>query len=265
MVSYFFGVYHWRHNIGSIVELFVSIALVTVGVMAIPSAVALTALIGLPLFVHAVLDMRKLFKPHPWRVDQHSFETLARHLPLDAATSIMELGCGTGRSFVGLAPYISCESDVIGVDRFDGRIIVGNSPRLAKRNARQAGLSVDVTAADATKLPFKTDSIDVVTISQVLHDLSESEANAILEDTYRVCKRGGVIGLIEHPLVADERFVSPEHWRESVEEAGFSIEHIETTPWKNETETTILTAVKDEARSDFQQERQHDSNKNPAQ
>lgn len=241
-MRYYFGLYHWRRHRMAVAELLVSVVAV-LATLAIGPRYSVVLLLGaLALGVHAVADLRTLFKPSPWHVDRDRFDRLAASLPLDTAGTVIDLGCGTGRSFVGLAPHLPAESRVIGVDRFDDHVILGNSPGLAERNAREAGVDVEVVTGDATALPFETDAADVVTISQVLHDLPEPAIRSFLREARRICHPDGSIGLVELPLVNDETAVSPEFWREAVETTGLTVTSMETVPWKGGQSKAIITA-----------------------
>lgn len=249
-MRYYFGLYHWRRHRMAVLELTVGLVIILATLVGSPRYSVALILGGLALGGHAVADLRTLFKPRPWHVDRDRFDRLAATLPLDNAGTVVDLGCGTGRSFVGLAPHLSAESTVIGVDRFDDEVILGNSPTLAERNARKAGEDVEIVTGDATALPLETDTVDVVIISQVLHDLPEPAIRSFLREVRRICHPGGTIGLVELPLVNDERSVSSDYWREAVETAGMTVTSMETVPWKGGQSKAIITARTNPSSSD---------------
>lgn len=242
-MPYYFGLYHWKRHRGALAELAIAIAAVFWSLARGRSERRLLLLGGLLLGLHSLTDLGTLFKPSPWSVDRERFDRLAANLPLEAADTVVDLGCGTGRSIVGLAPHLDPETTVIGVDRFDDDVILGNSPGLAERNARLAGVQVELVAGDATALPLATDSVDVVTISQVLHDLPEPVIRSFLQEVARICEPDGTVGIIELPLVNDEEHVSPDYWQGVIEAAGMTVESMETVPWKDGRSKAIITAT----------------------
>lgn len=143
-------------------------------------------------------------------------------------TSALDIGCGTGRSLVGLAPHIPERYSVIGLDVFDDRVILGNAPRLARRNARKAGLDATPIADDAVRLPLTEDSQGIITACRVLHDLPAEDVDRALREARRVCEPEGTLGVLELPITPDGIAVPPAaYWRDRVAEAGFDIETVE--------------------------------------
>jgi ubiquinone/menaquinone biosynthesis C-methylase UbiE len=78
----------------------------------------------------------------------------------------------------------------------------------------------------------------------MLHDLPENTARAALSEMCRVCASDGRIGLIELPLINDERPVSADFWQELVTDAGLEIETVRTLPWPGgEGDYTVVVAT----------------------
>ena len=223
---YNFGVYHWRRRLRTLC--------VAVG-MAVVSAVcwrreshdfrlfATVAMLG------AVLRggdaVRRVLSPPPWVVERYKYDALAAEMPLEGAQRLLDVGCGTGRSLVGLAPHLSESCAISGLDVFDDRIILGNGPALVRRNGRQAGIDVTPVVGDAARLPLASDSQDAVTACRVLHDLPASAVDPALSEARRVCAPDGRFGLLELPLTPDGVTTPPEeYWHAHVTGAGFDIE-----------------------------------------
>ncbi|WP_226481595.1 class I SAM-dependent methyltransferase [Natrinema amylolyticum] len=169
--------------------------------------------------------LRGLLSPPPWALERAKYDALAVRLPLAGADRILDVGCGTGRSLVGLARHVPPGSTVIGLDVFDDRIILGNGPALARRNGARAGLAVSPIIGDATALPFATGSIPVVTACRVLHDLERPAVDRTLREIHRVCEPNGTVGVLELPLVPAGVSADPErYWRDRISAAGFRID-----------------------------------------
>jgi SAM-dependent methyltransferase len=232
---YDFGLYHWRRR-GRRVALAVAAAVVALALRRAGRrsdgrgsrarrAVADVILVwGLYAAVAAV---RSLFDPFPWRVRAEKYRRLAAHLPTGNADRLLDVGSGTGRSLVGLAPALG-DVSVVALDVFDDRVILGNAPGLARRNAAAAGLDCDVVRGDAATLPFADGSVDVVTACRVLHDLPATAAERTLAEAYRVCEPGGTVGVLELPLPHDAGADPVDYWRGLVSDAGFDVTTVET-------------------------------------
>lgn len=100
----------------------------------------------------------------------------------------LDAGTGTGALAVALAPLVR---EVVGVDAV---------PELlahARRRADEAGLaSVELVQADVTRLPFDTESFDLVGCARVLHHVLHPEY--AVSELARVTRVGG------HVLVLDQ-------------------------------------------------------------
>jgi len=139
---------------------------------------------------------------------------------------VLDVGCGTGRSLVGLAPAIPDGCSVLAVDVFDDRIILGNGPQLATRNARLAGVDATAIRGDAARLPLGDEAVDVVTFCRLLHDLPATAARDALADARRVCALGGRIGVLALLYPHDENATPATYWRELVADAGFAVDAV---------------------------------------
>ncbi|QRV16395.1 class I SAM-dependent methyltransferase [Haloterrigena salifodinae] len=227
---YNFGVYHWRRRFRSIAAALVAAVLgVAVRRRTNDARVRLTAAgATIGAAVYAVRVLRRLLSPPPWALERAKYDALAVRLPLADADRVLDVGCGTGRSLVGLAPYVSPDADVLGFDVFDDRVILGNGPALARRNGTRASLAVTPVAGDSAALPFADDSIPVVTACRVLHDLEAPAADRTLREIRRVCDPDGALGVLELPLTPDGVSRHPEsYWTDRVTAAGFRIGSLE--------------------------------------
>jgi ubiquinone/menaquinone biosynthesis C-methylase UbiE len=228
---YNFGVYHWRRRLQ---RLFVAFLAVVFGSVAwrrghgrwVGRMFAIVTLTwGL---LTGTGTIRTLLNPPPWHVDRSKYEALATVLPLETADTVVDVGCGTGRSLVGLAPAIAADATVVALDVYDDRIILGNGPALARRNALEAGQSVVPVRGDAAALPVRDDAVDVLTACRVLHDLPKSAARAALRDAHRALAPDGSLGVLELSIPHDEGADPATYWRELLTDAGFTVTEQQT-------------------------------------
>lgn len=228
-MKYYFGLYHWRRRL---LRLTVVLA---VGLISSRLFLAenrqwkLVGLLGGGWTVwhgHDILDA--LLSPSPWSVE--TYKALANSLPIADADHIIDIGCGTGRSLVGLASAVPAACTVMGLDIFDNEIIRGNGPHLARQNARETGLAVNMLRGDATRLPIADGSQDVVTACRILHDLSADDAAKALDEAHRVCAPDGTLGVLELPIIHDDGIDPERYWKERVVAAGFTVEQVCRVP-----------------------------------
>lgn len=230
---YWFGLYHWRRRFRAVGEgLVTALAGVVLARRRSDRASRTLAAVAVALgCVRAGRALSTLLSPPPWRLERYKYDALARELPLADADRVLDVGCGTGRSLVGLAPRLSGSATVLGVDVFDDRVILGNAPRLARRNARRAGIAVEPIRGDASSLPVAADAVDVVTACRALHDLPAERHDAALGELRRVCRSDGAVGILELPIAPDGVDASPErYWRTRVADAGLAVRTVERVP-----------------------------------
>ncbi|WP_336343542.1 class I SAM-dependent methyltransferase [Halalkalicoccus ordinarius] len=222
---YYFGLYHWRERSRSLLLALCGLALAAVLRRSpVRGARFLGLFVALGSVDRASRPLSKLLRPAPWTLERYKYDALVAELPLEGASTVLDVGCGTGRSLVGLAPRIPDGCTVVGLDVFDDRVILGNAPLLARRNAREAGVDVTPVKGDAARMPVATDTQDVVTACRVLHDLPAEDVGPALREAHRVCAPGGTLGVLELPIVPDGVDDPEAYWRSRVAEAGFSVE-----------------------------------------
>jgi SAM-dependent methyltransferase len=230
MTRYNFGVYHWQRRFRSVLSGLG--ALFVAGVLWRSSSSRRLRSVAIVMTLGAVIRgervARRMLFPPPWAIERYKYDALTAHLPLERANHVLDIGCGTGRSLVGLAPHVSDTCRILGLDVFDDRVILGNAPALAQRNAQRAGIDATPVAGDAARLPLATDSHDVITACRVLHDLPASDIDRTLREAHRVCVPDGMLSILELPITPDGVSDDPAaYWRNRVKEAGFDIETME--------------------------------------
>ncbi|MDG4860437.1 demethylmenaquinone methyltransferase [Streptomyces sp. T-3] len=121
-------------------------------------------------------DVLSLGQARLWRKE------VARAVDARPAQKILDLAAGTATSSL---PFAQTGAYVVPCDFSLGMLQVGK-----KRNPH-----LPLTAGDATKLPFKDDVFDAVTISFGLRNVQETDQ--ALRELYRVTKPGGRVVICE--------------------------------------------------------------------
>lgn len=245
-VVYNFGVYHWRRRVRSALSAVgVSVAAALLGWRSSSRAVRVVATVAtIAALVRVTRVVSRALSPPPWALERYKYDALAARLPTERATHVLDVGCGTGRSLVGLAPHLPTSCVVVGLDVFDDRVIFGNAPGLARRNGSRANIDVTPLVGDAARLPVATESQDLVTMCRVLHDLPQEAIDPALRDARRVCAPNGVLGILELPIVPGKIDRDPEeYWRERVLAAGFEIRTLDRVDRRGHDEPYIVIAA----------------------
>jgi len=226
---YFFGVYHWRERLRRIVG---SLLLLVASVVAFRRGRRTLRAVAVGIAAGACYRggdaARRLCSPPPWALDRRKYDALGSILALDGADRVLDVGCGTGRSLVGLAPHLPDGASVVGCDVFDDRVILGNGPALARHNGALAGVDVSPVGGDAARLPFADEAFDAVTACRVLHDVPKADRDAAFAELRRVCADDGAVGLLELPITPDGVDDHEAYWRECLAAAGLAVDRVVT-------------------------------------
>ena len=137
-------------------------------------------------------DVLSLGQDRRWRKE------VAKAVDARPAQKVLDLAAGTATSSL---PFARTGAYVVPCDFSLGMLQVGK--------ARHSWLPF--TAGDATRLPFKDDTFDAVTISFGLRNVQDTDA--ALREMYRVTRPGGRVVICEfsHPTWAPFRTVYTEY------------------------------------------------------
>ncbi len=114
-----------------------------------------------------------------------------RHLRLNTSSTVLEIGCGTGR----LTRWLyRCAARVIAFD------IAADSLRILQRSLKPRGrLKVDILQASATHLPIRQQSVDAAASAGVLSHIPH-EREMVCEGIAAALKSGGRFAFTVHNL-----------------------------------------------------------------
>jgi SAM-dependent methyltransferase len=123
---------------------------------------------------------------------------LRRILPLVGAKgSLLDVGTGLGDiplRALERARQSGVQLDVMGLDE---------APSLALRNARILDASV---CGDARRLPFASESVDIVICSQVLHHFADDDIPPVLRELDRVARHAVIVSDLRRSIIAASGF-----------------------------------------------------------
>lgn len=102
--------------------------------------------------------------------------------PVHKQEQILDCGCGWGRV---LKPVIERGANAVGID------ISYKMLSAAKKHLQKHNLMAPLVRGNATSLPFRDESFDVVYCLLVIQHLSKEDAKKVLHEISRVLKKGG--------------------------------------------------------------------------
>lgn len=115
-------------------------------------------------------------------------ERAIRELGTDTGETVVDLGCGPGRSFPPLATTVEPAGDVLGVDYSSAMV---RSARIESSDVPSAS----VLRGDAAGLPLCADSVDAVFASLALSAMPDLET--VLDEIERVVRSGGRLVVVD--------------------------------------------------------------------
>jgi ubiquinone/menaquinone biosynthesis C-methylase UbiE len=121
-------------------------------------------------------------------------EKLFQVLALKPRHTVLDMGCGTGMYSLAMAKIIGDGGRVYAADLWEEGIA-----RLQERIERLGTKNVRPMLADLSKtLPLPGDSLDLILMATVLHDLKEAAVqDGALAEAKRLLKRHGVFAVVE--------------------------------------------------------------------
>ena len=100
---------------------------------------------------------------------------------------VLNMGCGFGKCGFPIARTFA-QAQVIGID------VSAPCLRLAAHTAQEEGLrNIRFEQADAGHTPYADAAFDLVTSTQLLHELPVDEVQQVLNESYRLLKPGGLV------------------------------------------------------------------------
>jgi pseudaminic acid biosynthesis-associated methylase len=96
-----------------------------------------------------------------------------------AISSALEIGCNRGHNLLALTRVLGGEADVVGIE----------PNRHARESARSSSPKIAVLEGQATDLPFKDGTFDLVMTAGLLIHISLEQLPQVMREIYRVSRR----------------------------------------------------------------------------
>ncbi len=150
--------------------------------------------------------------------------------------SVLDIGCGTGRTAIKIAKSLPKEGHLNGIDIYNVNAISGNSLATVNRNTELEGVNDKTTFqyGSATEIPFEDNKFHIVNLSSVLHEVHNYEdKERAMKEIHRVLKPKGFIfigewnryswQLILYSGILCIVFQRRKYWNDLIRKQGFTI------------------------------------------
>ena len=116
------------------------------------------------------------------------------HLDFDGQGQLLDVGCGSGALSIRAALTWRA-AQVVGIDYWGSAYGYGQA--MCEKNAESEGVAARCRFrhGDANRLDFPDESFDAVVSNYVYHNVMGADKQALLLETLRVLKKGGVFAL----------------------------------------------------------------------
>ena len=116
------------------------------------------------------------------------------HLDFDGQGQLLDVGCGSGALSIRAALTWRA-AQVVGIDYWGSAYGYGQA--MCEKNAESEGVAARCRFrhGDANRLDFPDESFDAVVSNYVYHNITGADKRALLRETLRVLKKGGVFAL----------------------------------------------------------------------
>ena len=159
-----------------------------IGVLALAAAVAVLFLLAWITWI------RRQYAFGGGGMMEKVHEVLLSQLDFDGEGTLLEVGCGSGALSIRAALSWP-EAEVTGMDYWG--TVYNYSQAMCESNARSEGISerCRFLYGDARKLDFPDETFDAVVSNYVYHNINGADKQALLLESLRVLKKGGVFAL----------------------------------------------------------------------
>ena len=153
--------------------------------------------------------------------------TVLSHLDFDGKGQLLDVGCGSGPLSIRAA-LTWPSAQVVGIDYWG--VDFGYSQTMCENNAASEGVATRCRFqhGDANKLDFPDESFDAVVSNYVYHNIMGSNKQALLLETLRVLKKGGVFAI--NDTMKPRMYGDMEAFAQKLQDMGYEdVQLIDTT------------------------------------
>ena len=161
------------------------------------------------------------------KLSKQIIDGTAEHITLPDGGVGLDIGCGSGALTIACAKR-NPQGKMVGIDRW-GKEYASFSLPLCEKNAAAEGVkNASFRCGNAVKLDFPDESFDAVTSNYVYHNIAGKDKQALLLETLRVLKKGGMFAI--HDLMSPGRYGDMQAFVQKLRDMGYErVELMDTT------------------------------------
>ena len=143
----------------------------------------------------------------------------AKYVTIPDGGTGLDVGCGSGALTIASAKR-NPRATMVGCDIWSGAYKAVFTKKRCEDNAKAEGVSnVRFEEGNAIHLPYKDESFDAVTSNYVYHNIAGHDKQALLLETLRVLKKGGIFAI--HDLMSPARYGDMEAFVKKLKAEGY--------------------------------------------
>ena len=161
------------------------------------------------------------------QMSRQIIEGVASYVNVPDGGKGLDVGCGSGALTIACAKK-NPGAAFIGINRW-GKEYASFNKALCENNSKAEGVSnTSFMQGDACKLPFEDETFDAVTSNYVYHNIPVRDRQAILLETLRTLKKGGVF--VIHDIMSEAKYGDMQAFVKKLNDMGYSeVRLIDTT------------------------------------
>ena len=161
------------------------------------------------------------------KLSKQIIEGTAEHITLPEGGVGLDVGCGSGALTIACAKR-NPQGKMVGIDRWGKEYASFSLPLCEKNAAAESVKNASFQRGNAVKLDFPDESFDAVTSNYVYHNIAGKDKQALLLETLRVLKKGGMFAI--HDLMSPGRYGDMQAFVQKLRDMGYErVELIDTT------------------------------------
>ncbi len=185
---------------------------------------------GMSFFVFCMVLYRRFDYNGERQLSRQIVEGTAAYVNLPEGGYGLDVGCGSGALTIACAKR-NPRAVMLGIDKW-GMEYSSFSRELCENNAKAEGVTNAVfQKGDAVRLDFPDETFDAVTSNYVYHNIMGHDKQALLLETLRVLKKGGIF--VIHDIMSASNYGDMDAFIENLLKQGFEEAYlIDTTDGK---------------------------------
>jgi len=132
-----------------------------------------------------------MFSPRGGGIQKKVQDLVLKHIEWEGEGKVLDIGCGNGPLAIGIAKKYP-NAEITGIDYWSGGW--DYSKAHCESNAEAEGVATQVTfrQANASSLPFDSETFDVVVSNLVFHEVKDiTDKRDAIREALRVVRKGG--------------------------------------------------------------------------